>query len=138
MICPGRGRMGRHEADSLEAQARPASGATRAAGNGIFPMPDNTRVKIEALQNAIYRNVNFSHIATDEKGIIQIFNAGAERMLGYKASEVVGKITPADLSDPQELIARAKALSIEFNTPIAPVSKHWFSRPRAGSKTFMR
>jgi len=83
-------------------------------------MPDNTRVKIEALQNAIYRNVNFSHIATDEKGIIQIFNAGAERMLGYKASEVVGKITPADLSDPQELIARAKALSIEFNTPIAP------------------
>ena len=106
MICPGRGRMGRHEADSLEAQARPASGATRAAGNGIFPMPDNTRVKIEALQNAIYRNVNFSHIATDEKGIIQIFNAGAERMLGYKASEVVGKITPADLSDPQELIAR--------------------------------
>jgi signal transduction histidine kinase/ActR/RegA family two-component response regulator len=83
-------------------------------------MPENTQVKIEALQNAIFRNVNFSHIATDEKGIIQIFNAGAERMLGYTASEVVGKITPAELSDPQELIARAKALTIEFNTPIAP------------------
>src|ERR1019366_3332500 len=83
-------------------------------------MPENTQVKIEALQNAIFRNVNFSHIATDEKGVIQIFNAGAERMLGYTASEVVNKITPAEISDPQELIARAKALSIEFNTPIAP------------------
>src|SRR6202051_3213815 len=81
---------------------------------------ENARVKTEELQRAIFRNVNFSYIATDEKGVIQIFNAGAERMLGYTASEVVGKITPAALSDPQELIARAKALSVEFNTPIAP------------------
>src|SRR5665213_427426 len=81
---------------------------------------ENARVKTEELQRAIFSNVNFSYIATDEKGIIQIFNAGAERMLGYAASEVVGKITPAELSDPQELIVRAQALSIEFNTPIAP------------------
>jgi PAS domain S-box-containing protein len=58
-------------------------------------MAENARVKIEELQNAIFRNVNFSYIATDEKGIIQIFNAGAERMLGYAASEVVGKIPPS-------------------------------------------
>ena len=61
---------------------------------------ENARVKMEELQRAIFNNVNFSYIATDEKGIIQIFNAGAERMLGYAASEVVGKITPAELSDP--------------------------------------
>jgi len=73
-----------------------------------------------ALQSAIFNSANFSSIATDAKGVIQIFNVGAERMLGYTASEVVNKITPADISDPQEVIARAKALSVELGTPIAP------------------
>src|SRR5947208_3426591 len=73
-----------------------------------------------ALQRAIFNSANFSSIATDAKGVIQIFNVGAERMLGYTAAEVMNKITPADISDPQEVIARAKALSIELGTPIAP------------------
>jgi signal transduction histidine kinase len=72
------------------------------------------------LQSAIFNSANFSSIATDAKGVIQIFNAGAERMLGYAAADVTNKITPADISDPQELIARAKALSAEFSMPIAP------------------
>src|SRR5213596_1659144 len=73
-----------------------------------------------ALQNAIFNSANFSSIATDEKGVIQIFNVGAERMLGYTAAEVMNKITPADISDPQEVIARAAALSVELATPITP------------------
>jgi PAS domain S-box-containing protein len=73
-----------------------------------------------ALQSAIFNSANFSSIATDAKGVIQIFNVGAERMLGYTASEVMNKITPADISDPQELIARAEALSAELGTSIAP------------------
>jgi PAS domain S-box-containing protein len=73
-----------------------------------------------ALQNAIFNSANFSSIATDEKGVIQIFNVGAERMLGYVAADVVNKITPADISDPQEVIARAKALSLELGTTITP------------------
>jgi PAS domain S-box-containing protein len=73
-----------------------------------------------ALQNAIFNSANFSSIATDAAGVIQIFNVGAERMLGYTAAEVINKITPADISDPQELIARAKALSVELGTPITP------------------
>jgi PAS domain S-box-containing protein len=77
-------------------------------------------VKAEALQTAIFNSVNFSSIATDEKGVIQIFNVGAERMLGYTAAEVVNKLNPADISDPQEMIARASALSIEMGTQIAP------------------
>ena len=75
---------------------------------------------IGALQSAIFNSANFSSIATDAKGVIQIFNVGAERMLGYTAAEVMNKITPADISDPQELIARAKALSVELGTPITP------------------
>ena len=73
-----------------------------------------------ALQNAIFNSANFSSIATDAKGVIQIFNVGAERMLGYTADEVMNKITPADISDPQEVIARAKGLSVELGTPITP------------------
>ncbi|MDO8448137.1 MAG: PAS domain S-box protein [Rhodoferax sp.] len=77
-------------------------------------------LKTGALQNAILNSANFSSIATDEKGVIQIFNVGAERMLGYAADDVLNKITPADISDPQEVIARAKALSVELGTPIEP------------------
>src|SRR5437588_7352309 len=79
-----------------------------------------TEIKAGALQRAIFNSANYSSIATDAKGVIQIFNVGAERMLGYTAAEVMNKITPADISDPQEVIARAKALSIELGTPITP------------------
>jgi signal transduction histidine kinase/ActR/RegA family two-component response regulator len=77
-------------------------------------------LKTWALQNAIFNSANFSSIATDASGVIQIFNVGAERMLGYAAAEVMNKITPADISDPQELITRAKALSFELGTKITP------------------
>jgi signal transduction histidine kinase len=77
-------------------------------------------LKAGALQRAIFNSANFSSIATDAHGVIQIFNVGAERMLGYTAAEVVNKITPADISDPQEVIARAAALSLELGTPITP------------------
>ena len=73
-----------------------------------------------ALQNAIFNSANFSSIATDAKGVIQIFNVGAEKMLGYTAAEVVDKITPADISDSQEIIQRARALSAEARTEITP------------------
>lgn len=73
-----------------------------------------------ALQNAIFNSANFSSIATDAKGVIQIFNVGAERMLGYAAAEVMNKITPADISDPEEVITRARSLSAELGTPITP------------------
>ena len=77
-------------------------------------------LKAGALQNAILNSANFSSIATDAKGVIQIFNVGAERMLGFTAAEVLNKITPAEISDPLEVIARAKALSQELKTTIAP------------------
>jgi PAS domain S-box-containing protein len=79
-----------------------------------------SRAPRAALQDAILTSANFSIIATDEKGVIQLFNIGAETMLGYAAVEVVNKITPADIHDPQEVIERARALSRELATPIAP------------------
>jgi PAS domain S-box-containing protein len=95
----------RHSADSA-ARAR-----QRAEGALAQSVP---------LQNAIFNSANFSSIATDAKGVIQIFNVGAERMMGYTAAEVTNRITVADLHDHGEIAARAEALSAEFGTPIAP------------------
>jgi two-component system cell cycle sensor histidine kinase/response regulator CckA len=81
---------------------------------------DAPLLKEGALQRAILNSANFSSIATDAKGVIQIFNVGAERMLGYAAADVMNKMTPADISDPKEVIARAEALSVEFSTRITP------------------
>jgi PAS domain S-box-containing protein len=87
----------------------------------MLDAPSQERLDIAStLQRAIFNSANFSSIATDAKGIIQIFNVGAERMLGFTAAEVTNRITPADISDPQEVIARAKLLSTELATPIEP------------------
>ncbi|MDP3639154.1 MAG: GAF domain-containing protein, partial [Azonexus sp.] len=77
-------------------------------------------LKAGALQKAIFNSANFSSIATDAQGVIQIFNVGAERMLGYAAADVINQITPADISDPREIVERASALSLELGTSIAP------------------
>jgi signal transduction histidine kinase/ActR/RegA family two-component response regulator len=82
--------------------------------------PDAALIKSGALQNAILASPKFSIIATDEKGIIQFFNIGAERMLGYAAEEVVNRISPSDIHDPDEVAARAAALTVELKVPIAP------------------
>jgi PAS domain S-box-containing protein len=95
-------------------------GLSESIENATSSQAEDVLLKAGALQSAIFNSANFSSIATDAKGVIQIFNVGAERMLGYTAAEVMNKITPADISDPQELIARAKALSVELATPITP------------------
>jgi PAS domain S-box-containing protein len=92
------------------------------AARDITPrkLAEEALLKAGALQSAIFNSPNFSSIATDANGVIQIFNVGAERMLGYTAAEVVNRITPANISDPQEMIAHAKALSVELGTQIGP------------------
>ncbi len=104
---------------------RPPRVSTPGAGRGrprssLAPARQEALLKAGALQHAIFNSANFSSIATDDRGVIQIFNVGAERMLGYAAADVLNKITPADISDPQEVIARAAALSVELGTPITP------------------
>jgi len=73
-----------------------------------------------ALQNAILNSAVISCIATDERGVIRILSAGAERMLGYTEAEVAGKRTPADFYDPLQAVERARALSLEFATAVDP------------------
>jgi PAS domain S-box-containing protein len=90
------------------------------ARNNIEIRDQKVFLETGALQKAILNSANFSSIATDAKGVIRIFNVGAQRMLGYTAADVLNKITPADIFDPQEVIARAMALSVEHETRIEP------------------
>lgn len=77
-------------------------------------------LKAGALQDAIFSSPYFSCIATDAHGVIQLFNVGAERMLGYRSEDVVNHFSPANISDSFEITARAAALTLELGTPIAP------------------
>jgi PAS domain S-box-containing protein len=81
---------------------------------------DNILLRAAALQEAIFTSASFSIIATDEKGVVQLFNVGAERMLGYTAAEVINRISPSDIHDPVEVRARAEALSRELGVAITP------------------
>jgi signal transduction histidine kinase/ActR/RegA family two-component response regulator len=93
--------------------------AAAANGNPAVSLP-RALLKAGALQNAILTSANFSIIATDERGIIQLFNVGAEHLLGYTAAEVCNRISPSDMHDPREVTARAEALSAELGAVIAP------------------
>jgi PAS domain S-box-containing protein len=119
--CANRDRPPRRELPcSANMAALAQTLATLNADAGADVRREEALLKTGALQNAILNSANFSSIATDDQGVIQLFNVGAERMLGYAAADVLNKITPADISDPQELIARADTLSAELGTPIAP------------------
>ena len=55
-----------------------------------------TLLETGALHTAIFNSANFSCIPTDAKGVIHLFNVGAERMLGCTAAGAIDTLTPAD------------------------------------------
>ena len=73
-----------------------------------------------ALQRAVIGNAAYAIIATDTKGQITLFNPAAERLLGYRTHETVGKLTLAVFHDPAEVAARAAVLSKELGEPVEP------------------
>lgn len=76
-------------------------------------------LKADALQKAIFNSPHFCCIATDTRGLIRIFNVGAERMLGYDAADMVDRKSPVAISVEQELAERAAALSAESGVRVA-------------------
>ncbi|HEX3133844.1 MAG TPA: PAS domain S-box protein, partial [Planctomycetota bacterium] len=70
------------------------------------------------LQQAILDGANFSIISTDVDGVIMTYNSAATRWLGYEAAELVGRVTPSVVHDPEELRLRAEELSRELGHPV--------------------
>jgi PAS domain S-box-containing protein len=82
-------------------------------------MEATVMLESRAVQIAILKSAKFSVMVADIEGIIQLFNVGAERMLGYSSAEVVNKVHLVDFHDPEEVMARTRALTLEFSTAIA-------------------
>jgi PAS domain S-box-containing protein len=85
-----------------------------------------------ALQQAILNGTEYAIIATRIDGIINVFNSGAERMLGYRADEVVGKVTPAIFHDQKEVLARSQELTTELGTSIPPGFETFVAKSQLG------
>lgn len=87
----------------------------------ITPVVQARKAAMEAqakLQGIFNATTEFSIIATDLEGTIQLFSQGAEKLLGYQASEMVGKQTPSILHVPDEVEKLAQALSVEKGHPV--------------------
>ena len=88
--------------------------------------------QVNSLQRAILNGTDYSIISTDPTGIIQTFNAGAEKMLGYTAREIIGKASPALFHDANEVMDRAASLSAELGQNIPPGFEVLVAKARQG------
>ncbi len=94
---------------------------------------DENRLKyLNNTQEAILNGTNYSIIFTDTQGVIRAFNTGAEKMLGYKASEMIDLQTPACIHDPKEIVKRAEELSVELSRTIKPGFEVFVTKAREG------
>ncbi|HEY8027670.1 MAG TPA: PAS domain S-box protein [Burkholderiaceae bacterium] len=73
-----------------------------------------------ALQGAILNSAAYAIIATDTTGLITLFNPSAEKMLGYRADEMIGQQSPGVFHDPAEVVARAAEFSETLGQSIEP------------------
>ena len=73
-----------------------------------------------AQQTAVLNSATYAIVSTTEDGTITMFNATAERWLGYGSAEVVGEQTPLLWHDPGEIASAAKSLSDELGYPVDP------------------
>lgn len=87
------------------------------------------------LQAVIDSSTEAALISTDIHGVIQLFNTGAERMLGYPAEDVVGKCSPALFHDPAEVQRRAGQLSAEYEHAIEGFDVFVYKAKRGISET---
>jgi PAS domain S-box-containing protein len=94
--------------------------------------PQRMLQEVQARQAAILQSAGVSIISTDARGNVGSFNTAAERMLGYRAQDVVGQSLPALIHLPQEIRAQAKALGAETGTVISSDFEALVGRARNG------
>ncbi|MET3128367.1 PAS domain S-box-containing protein [Arcicella rosea] len=98
---------------------------------------DYKRLKVEVeklseIQNIILDGTDYSIISVDTNSVIKTFNRGAEKMLGYLADEVVGKVTPEIIHDKEEVVKRAEILSQELGITLEPGHEVFHAKARLG------
>ena len=96
-----------------------------------------------ALQSAVLSSTNYMVIATTPSGVVTVFNAAAEKALGYRAEEIIGKQTPELWHDPAEVQVRTAEINLTSQTPSEAGFTTFLARPNrrgmvAGEWTFIR
>ncbi len=99
---------------------------------GKLEMTESQMQKVTAFQKTLLDNVGAIIVTVDTEGIIQTFNPEAERELGYRAAELVGKHSPLVYHDPLQVEARAKELSAQLRQPIPPTMELFRAKAGAG------
>ncbi|MGR3278626.1 PAS domain S-box protein [Acaryochloris marina NIES-2412] len=100
--------------------------------NQVHQLGTSKSQQSQIWQQAILDSADFTIISTDTQGIIQTLNSGALRKLGYKPEELIGKVTPAIIHDPQEVEQRAQQLSQELGYPVNPGFETFVAKARLG------
>jgi len=72
------------------------------------------------LQRSIVNSTSYSIIATDLQGVITLFNPAAEKLLGYKADDIIGIQSPSIFHLKEEVVNKATLLTKELNHPVTP------------------
>ncbi|MCP5469160.1 MAG: CHASE domain-containing protein [Chlamydiales bacterium] len=76
-----------------------------------FLKKSGSLAETDQIEQNILSSISYTVIATDLNGTITFFNPAAEKLLGYSASEVIGKVSPVSFHDPDEIAQRAIELS---------------------------
>ncbi|WP_394234142.1 PAS domain-containing hybrid sensor histidine kinase/response regulator [Pseudomonas anguilliseptica] len=87
------------------------------------------------LNNVLRSASEVAIIATDREGIIRLFNAGAERMLGYTAAELIDKSTPASFHLEHEVAARSLELTTQYGLTIEGFQVFVYKAELEGAET---
>lgn len=77
-------------------------------------------LSVSRLQQAILASIDYAIISTNSDGIIEIFNLAAEKMLGYRADQVIGKFTANHFHAPDEITQRTDELARELGREVTP------------------
>jgi diguanylate cyclase (GGDEF)-like protein/PAS domain S-box-containing protein len=93
---------------------------------------ENEVAKLTGWQQAVLDGAEYSIISTDTNGIIVSFNAAAQRMLGYRPEEIIGRQTPSIFHDPDEVARRAAELSEELGRSVLPGIDVFVAKSRLG------
>ena len=86
--------------------------ATRERADRLRASEGAIRAGRDLLASVLRASTEYAIIGTDPSGVITVFNAGAERMLGYSATEMIGAQTPGIFLDPAEVARRARDLDM--------------------------
>ena len=92
----------------------------------------NELQKALTFQKTLLANASAMIVTVDKNGIIQTFNHEAEKELGYKAEEIIGKYSPLFFLDPFLIKARAKALSKKLQNDISATMELFYTATGEG------